>query len=133
MLCLCVECPFHAEFVQKPFRPAVLVERLCLRHERGRLTDDAQHETDDVASPSMLQRCAPRAERILIAEDNLMNQKIIRKLLEKQGWSKITFVSNGLDAVKVNKARRLYSCLWSSLSCRWCKSTRLHLLRSITF
>src|SRR5579872_5408573 len=42
--------------------------------------------------------CTHRARRILIAEDNIVNQKVIATLLEKRGHS-ITLACNGCEAV----------------------------------
>jgi CheY-like chemotaxis protein len=41
--------------------------------------------------------------RILIAEDNLVNQKVLKKLLETLGYTDITVTSNGQEAVDAVK------------------------------
>jgi len=46
-------------------------------------------------SPTLEQHSEP----ILIAEDNLSNQKILQKLLENMGWTNLAFVENGEEAV----------------------------------
>ena len=51
----------------------------------------AERAVDDVASPSL---------RILVAEDNLVNQKVISRLLEKRGHQ-VTIAENGLRAVAI--------------------------------
>ena len=41
----------------------------------------------------------PDAPRVLLAEDNLVNQKLTRVLLEKSGF-KVRAVANGLEAIE---------------------------------
>jgi hypothetical protein len=41
--------------------------------------------------------------RILIAEDNLVNQKVLKRLLETLGYTDITVTSNGQEAVDAVK------------------------------
>ena len=40
---------------------------------------------------------------ILVAEDNLMNQKVLLKLLNHLGYSNVTMVENGLKAIEAMK------------------------------
>jgi CheY-like chemotaxis protein len=42
--------------------------------------------------------------RILIAEDNLVNQKVLKKILQTLGYSDITVTCNGQEAVDAIKA-----------------------------
>jgi signal transduction histidine kinase/ActR/RegA family two-component response regulator len=64
------------------------------------------------AAPS--QRLAPPrvagSRRILVAEDNLVNQKLARILLEKQGYA-VALASNGREAVELFRAQRFDAIL----------------------
>jgi CheY-like chemotaxis protein len=50
------------------------------------------------SAPAAAPGPAPQAERILVAEDNPINQKVIRLMLSQQGYQP-TIVSNGEEAV----------------------------------
>ncbi len=52
---------------------------------------------EDIEEPILLEKF-----NVLVAEDNRMNQKVIKFLLEQQG-ADCTFVKNGLEAVELYK------------------------------
>ena len=60
------------------------------------------------ATTSPLKRSVPRAHkpesRLLIAEDNLINQKIAVKMLNRIGYTNVTVAHNGLEAVQAHQA-----------------------------
>ena len=55
-------------------------------------------QTDDLSSQQTKSRL--QSLRILVAEDHPVNQKLIRKVLEKMGFGQITIAANGLEAVQ---------------------------------
>eukprot|EP01114_Cavostelium_apophysatum_P018140 TRINITY_DN5546_c0_g1_i1.p1 TRINITY_DN5546_c0_g1~~TRINITY_DN5546_c0_g1_i1.p1 ORF type:complete len:784 (+),score=195.74 TRINITY_DN5546_c0_g1_i1:182-2533(+) len=82
-------------FVRKPFRHAALRKHLFGR-DAFRFSA-SRSPTVSVASPKNL--------KILVAEDNEMNQRVIEMMLERMGCKEITVVANGLlafEAVKNN-------------------------------
>jgi hypothetical protein len=76
--------------------------------------DQPTTSTPGLESPrtvSLIKKKKPRIEKasnldinILVAEDNLMNQKVIKKLLQTLGYNNVTFVGNGAEAVNEFKA-----------------------------
>jgi signal transduction histidine kinase/CheY-like chemotaxis protein len=83
----------------KPIRVGRLLEAL-----RGRGAADAPPRAPSPPRPaeSMDTRTAP-ALRILVAEDNVVNQTVIRRMLEKQGCV-IQVVDNGAEAVRAARS-----------------------------
>lgn len=80
---------FIAGWVNKPVRTQALSQTISIG--LGHVADIA---TESNLTPLISQKC-----RILIAEDNIVNQKVASKLLDRMGLS-ADIVSNGLEAVK---------------------------------
>ncbi|GAB4406253.1 MAG: hypothetical protein OHK0039_07880 [Bacteroidia bacterium] len=80
--------------VNKPFRREQLFQQLAqAMHGRPAMTS-TRRKTDPIASLD-----AVRHLRILLAEDNVINQKVANRILEKLGFH-ADVVANGAEAVK---------------------------------
>ncbi len=91
-------------FITKPVKKAILFD--CLRLVLG-LTDDhlTQASRDIITSYTVedlrgKNKKAHRPLRILLAEDNKINQKVAKKMLEKMGHG-VIIVNNGKEALEV--------------------------------
>jgi CheY-like chemotaxis protein/HPt (histidine-containing phosphotransfer) domain-containing protein len=84
-------------YLTKPLRQAQLWEALSLVMSRGSPTDDKtpQH----IITRHTVVESARRNVRILLAEDNPINQKVARVMLNKLGY-RADVVANGLEAVE---------------------------------
>ncbi len=82
------------EHVLIPARRSALTRALtrALREERGSLDGDSKTGS---LRPSL---------RVLVAEDNPVNQQVLKLLLERIGW-RADFVADGLEAVESVRAR----------------------------
>jgi len=82
-------------YLNKPVKTSQLIEALL-----GDLYIEDEKESSIVTVVPDLDSKAPLpALRILVAEDNLVNQKLTRRLLEKNGF-KVGIVANGLEAIE---------------------------------
>lgn len=63
------------------------------------IIDDSTHKDENPRKPMLLESSILKGKRILIAEDNRINQMVTRKILEKDGVI-CTVVENGKDAVE---------------------------------
>jgi PAS domain S-box-containing protein len=82
-----------ARYVLKPVKPSELLDALLAARHSSECTANR-------AAPPRKPRCGARPLNILLAEDSLVNQKLIRCLLQKEGHA-VTVVGNGREAVAV--------------------------------
>jgi CheY-like chemotaxis protein len=95
--------PGNVRFLRKPYRLDSFTALLedCLARPPSQtlpqpsVSPDASRQFLRFASGS-----AVRSERILIADDNVLNQKILKKMLESLGWGKVYIVDDGYKAVE---------------------------------
>jgi signal transduction histidine kinase/DNA-binding response OmpR family regulator len=83
----------YAGLVSKPLRRRALVEMLTDVLKSGRVDLGAPAATPLAAA------VVDRPARVLLAEDNVVNQRIVVKMLEKLGH-RVDVVSNGLEAME---------------------------------
>jgi len=82
-------------FLYKPIKPRLLKETM-IRIFSG----TEKRKTERVSSSQLdLHMAEKHPLRILLAEDNIINQKVASKMLEKIGYS-LDIASNGFEAVK---------------------------------
>ncbi len=94
-------------YLHKPIRQSELFDTLMTlvaAHSLERLNDFRAKGQPQLAAPTPAERTRAakppqRPLRILVAEDNLINQRVLVKMLEKPGHS-VTLVSNGREAVE---------------------------------
>ena len=89
-----VENVDFAAFLTKPLKQSHLYNVLC-----SIFTDlSAQVKSQDRASPKLLPQAQHKPLRILLAEDNLVNQKLALYVLQKMGY-RADVVGNGLEVL----------------------------------
>jgi len=59
-------------------------------------------------------KCPPKSTKVLYAEDNLVNQKVLERVLKRLGVSDITIVDNGLKAVQLCETNK-YDCIFMDM------------------
>lgn len=83
-----------AATVTKPVKPSLLNSALIRAVERAPV-DTAKTKGRAILDPGLATRYPLR---LLLAEDNAINQRVAQRILEKMGYS-LTLASNGLEAV----------------------------------
>ena len=94
----CREAGFDA-FLTKPVRREILfrtIEKLLAREE----TPDAAKRQDKLITQYSVREEMKQSVRILLAEDNLVNQKLATLILSKAGYQ-VEVAGNGLEAVEM--------------------------------
>ncbi|MBI2432114.1 MAG: response regulator [Candidatus Hydrogenedentes bacterium] len=86
-----------AGYLTKPIKHTQLFE--CLALVLGRATEAADHPEVPFITEHKLDELVSRDVRIMLAEDNVVNQKVALKMLQKLG-QQADCVSNGAEAVK---------------------------------
>ena len=86
-----------AAYLNKPIRKAHLYR--CIATVLGILSSDAGERSIPIITRHSLEETRKRRARILVAEDNVFNQKVILRILEKLGYH-ADAVANGKEAVK---------------------------------
>jgi CheY-like chemotaxis protein len=95
-----------AAYLAKPVKPSELYHCLATIMAESRFQASVQDSISLVTRHS-LEESRPRASRslILVAEDNVTNQKVARHQLHKLGYSAIDFVGNGREVLKAIGAK----------------------------
>ena len=94
------------EYLIKPIKPSSLFDAIVNLSGQDLLQDDEKRpEPADAASPQAEQadaakRTISRPLRILLAEDNQVNQKLAKRLLEKEGHT-VQIAENGKIAIEM--------------------------------
>ncbi|MDD2898014.1 MAG: response regulator [Desulfuromonadaceae bacterium] len=86
-----------AGYLNKPVRKSQLYD--CLAIVLGRASIAAKKPENGIVTRHTVEESAARGIRILVAEDNIINQKVAQKMLNSLGY-KVDVVANGLEAVK---------------------------------
>ncbi len=94
-------------YLMKPVHQSQLMDVLATvwaAHEEGTEIDlVTQYTLAEAARPASAAPKTPAGVRALLAEDNVVNQKVARKMLEKLGC-RVDVVANGAEAVKMVEA-----------------------------
>ncbi len=76
-----------------------IVNVLQMEKEANLNTDGDQNSEPEIITAHVIEEQIRNGVRILLAEDNLINQKVARKILQKKNYS-VDVVNNGKEAVK---------------------------------
>ena len=94
-----------SRFLNLPLDDRLLMAQLHVGEEDGPREMIAQtFETDPIAEHTSVQQNAFDGLRLLLAEDNVVNQKVISRMLAKKGCL-VDVAENGVDAVTMSEAR----------------------------
>lgn len=104
------ECQWHAQSLDHVL-PTVLLEQMakCLEEQTGEKLCQTSCTSSGGACPA---ECGDlRDLRILVAEDNVVNQKVLARILDRLGVKNVTVVENGRKAVDREAAEAFDVCL----------------------
>jgi PAS domain S-box-containing protein len=86
-----------AAYLTKPLKKSQLLD--CLRLVTGELASAGKHTDGQIITQYSISEDRKQRVRILLAEDNMINRKIVLRILEKKlGYHAVT-VTNGKDAI----------------------------------
>jgi PAS domain S-box-containing protein len=101
-------------YLAKPVRQSQLRDCISLVLARKVAIPGTPHQPQGIVTRYTVAECAERGIRILLAEDNIINQKVAQNMLNKIGC-KADVVANGLEAVQalelINYDLVLMDCL----------------------
>ncbi len=86
-------------YLPKPVRQAQLHDCIAIALARANQTSSNSTQVDSIVTKHTVAEVAKRGIRILLAEDNIINQKVAQSILGKIGY-KADVVANGLEAVR---------------------------------
>jgi CheY-like chemotaxis protein/nitrogen-specific signal transduction histidine kinase len=94
-----------AGYLSKPVRPRELL--MCLERVLSRDAEEWHTRTHPIITLGMTQQIprVPLAGKVLLVEDNVVNQKVARRFLERMGCE-VTVAENGLEAVRAFESSR---------------------------
>ncbi len=87
-----------AAYLIKPVKQALLLD--CIRIVTGKSASDRKRSFKQIVTQHSISEDHKRHIRILLAEDNTINQKIALRLLEKKLGYHVDLVTNGREAVE---------------------------------
>ncbi len=86
-----------AGYLNKPVRKIQLYD--CMAIALGRAMSGVEKPETGLVTRHTIEEAAARGVRILVAEDNIINQKVAQRLLNSLGY-KVDVAANGLETVK---------------------------------
>lgn len=84
-----------ASYLTKPIKQSELLDAIVTVHRTSLVAELSKTESISAAG---LDQCPDRRLTILVAEDNYVNQQLVRQVLERAGHV-VTFANNGREAV----------------------------------
>ena len=87
-----------AAYLHKPIKQSLLLD--CLRIVTGESVDVEEDTTDQIVTQYSISEDHKQHVRILLAEDNAVNQKIALHILEKKRGYHVDVVTNGKEALE---------------------------------
>jgi CheY-like chemotaxis protein len=86
-------------YLAKPVRQSQLCDCISLVLARKIAAPETHHQPQGIVTRYTVAECTERGVRILLAEDNIINQKVAQNMLNKVGY-KADVVANGIEAVR---------------------------------